>query len=631
MAYIRVQDGVMQEYNTDGLNTGPVATIGLNAYNYLERRHWSDTGTGDTGPSNPDYPEDFDFLQSKGVKYLQVMITPFAAKNAFGWDHVIGVPDFNADNSVKDLKIYDSYWRAVKVFLDAAKAHNIGIIACPFWNILAIPELVGEDKSALLTSSSKSRNYLRAFAAAFTAKYKDHTGIAAWMAGQEITLNTGLDYTTAPAVLKEIAEAIRGQDTLQRMISSGNAALAHYDPRKYTIDEHLEIVRAMNPSPIDTICENLFPNSEYFSSCVAPVAGQPTALRADFISCSLPYLKMMQKLAHDLGKPYYVGSFGLRYTEEKALQDDTQHNLSTLLQNFYRTGVQLACHWVWNSGGVAEVAPWKVLVTKQGGDTNVRADVFEAITSVLDRSRMPPPDSLIERKLNTTFFKQCAKFSSAPTKACFFTIKPAAPLCPSSTFSISYTINQDAASVANAGAFIRRSAGNANVDASGWVIYKNGLPDTTLPQNINTYMQLFAGTKIGNDSGHKGRTDVADTWTRITFTVDASSRIALYVNDFLMAYAQAMEPWTNVDALAAIQVGRNYWAAAGVNLNWKFSDIILYDRVLTPQEVFDYGVSNQVVNAVGRWKLDGDFKDAISNNHGTYDSNGNQIAWTPAL
>lgn len=630
MPYIKVEDGVMQEYNIDGLNTGPVATIGLNAYNYLERRYWSATGKGGTGADNPDYPEDFVFLQSKGVKYLQVMVAPFSGSgSALSWDVVVGLPTFNADNSVRDLNIKQSYWDAVLAFLDAAKAHNIGIIACPFWNILAIPKLVGgEDKGALLKSDSKSRNYLRAFAAAFVARYKNHTGIAAWMAGQEITLNTGLDYNTAPAILKEIAEIIRAQDELQRMISSGNEALPHTSPRKYTIDEHVEIVRAMNPSPIDTLCENLFLGSEYFSSGIVSETGQSTAMRADFMSCSLPYLKVMQKLASDLRKPYYVGSFGMTDKDEAALQDTTQQNLSTLLQNFCRTGVQLACYWVWNSGSVTDLLPWNVLVTDSGAK-NKRADVFAAITSMLDRSRTAPPDSLIDRKLNSIFFDRSATFTNTSQQWCAFTIAPKSALCSSSNFSISFTVNQDANSLATEGPLIRRISGAINADARGWVIYKNGLSGTTQPGDVNTYMQLFDGKSVGNDAGNMGRSDAVNTWTRVTFTVDANSGIALYVNDFLMAYRPPATPWANVDGSATIQVGRTSLMSTLGSASWKLSDLILYDRVLTPQEVFAYGVTGEVVNAAGRWKLNGDFKDATEmGNDGVFNPLRNLIAFS---
>lgn len=619
MPYIKVQDGVMQEYDHTGLNTGPVASIGLNAYNYLERRNWSATEHGGTGPSNPDYPEDFAFLQSKGIKYLQVMMAPFSGTgDSTSWNVVVGGPRFNNDNSVNSLNINQTYWNAVQAFLDAAQAHDIGIIACPFWNIKAIPALVGDTNAALSVANSKSRNYMRAFAAAFAARFKDHVGIAGWMAGQEITLNTGLNYDTAPPVLQDVAQAIRTQDTLQRMISSGNAALPHTDPRTYTIDQYLDIVVAMNPSPIDTLCENLFLGSEYFSSGVTPVAGRDTGLHADFTSCSLPYLKMMQKLASDKKKPYYVGSFGLTTTDEGALNDTTQHNLSTLLDNFCRTGVQLASHWVWNSGNIESLKPWNVLVTATGTG-NVRAEVFDAILAKLDRSRMAPPDDLVTRQLNTPRFDKTATFSCTRQQSCQFTIPANATLKQSKNFSVSYTINQTALSLQTEGTLIRHTSGSVNLDACGWTCYKNGGSNDS-----NIFMQLYSGVAYGaGDAGNRGHSDAADTWTRITFTVDAMSGIALYVNDFLMAYKTPTEAWTAA-ASSDIQVGRGMSA----NASWRLSDLILYDRVLTPQEVFDYGVTGNAVNPAGRWKLDGSFQDSSgNNNHGVYPTVNNSVTF----
>ena len=42
MPYIKVINGVMQEFNAAGVNTGKVSGIGLNFHGYLERRNWSD-------------------------------------------------------------------------------------------------------------------------------------------------------------------------------------------------------------------------------------------------------------------------------------------------------------------------------------------------------------------------------------------------------------------------------------------------------------------------------------------------------------------------------------------------------------------------------------------------------------
>jgi len=76
-------------------------------------------------------------------------------------------------------------------------------------------------------------------------------------------------------------------------------------------------------------------------------------------------------------------------------------------------------------------------------------------------------------------------------------------------------------------------------------------------------------------------------------------------------------------AKTPIIVGRvadNDAQIAGATASWQLSDLILYDRVLTPLEVFEYGVYRKVVGAVGRWTLNGDLTDGSGNaNHGAVD------------
>ena len=171
MPYIKVINGVMQEFNSSGVNTGPVASIGLNSYSYLERKQWAATGAGTTDATNPDYTTDFPYLAGQGIKYIQVMMAPFNGTGTLSWNTVVGTPTFNADNTVANLNINAAYWSAVTALLDNALANGIGIIACFLWNIQAIPALVGETNEELKLGTSKTRNYIRAFAAAFAAQY----------------------------------------------------------------------------------------------------------------------------------------------------------------------------------------------------------------------------------------------------------------------------------------------------------------------------------------------------------------------------------------------------------------------------------------------------------------------------
>ncbi|OEZ55426.1 hypothetical protein [Duganella sp. HH105] len=614
MPYIRVIDGVMQEFDETGMNVGPVATIALNSYSYLERRQWNKTTKVGTGPNNPDYTDDLPFLHAQGYKYVQVMMAPFsgAVKEGayFNWGAVVGEPKFNtSNNSVSDPGFKDSYWDAVKALLDCAVANKIGVIACPFWRVNAICEMVGESFTALTDANSKTRNYMRVFAAAFVARFGRHAGVAAWMANQEI-LNVAvgdvpvLNYDTASAILKETATIIRANDPLGRMISSGNAGIVHRYPKTESLDWYTSVViPKMNPDPIDCICENLFINNEYVSSAMAADANTP----AGFVTSSLGYLKCMQAVAAALKKPYFVGSFGVSTVQEKTYNDSDQTNLKALLANMGKTGVQLAAFWVWNGGMPMEKEGWNVL-TGSGTD-NGRIQAYNALTAANNSWEYNRADPVITRS-RALFYRQVLQFSASRISDCYFNI-PGADAYASADFSVSFTIRQiDFADVTRE--IIANTSGGR-----GWKV---------LEAMKSHHLQLWSGITATNDNGlgsnDSGRGSpppgLDSGWIRCTYTVKHDGAISFYANDFLLAQQSKnmSPPFLNNIAKTPIMVGRQrQWdvQSPGATATWQMSDLILYDRVLTAQEVFDYGVYRKVDRPVGRWTLDGDLKDSSVN------------------
>lgn len=89
MPYIKVINGVMQEFNAAGVNTGKVSGIGLNAHAYLEHRQWSVTAPLAPDLKTPDYSTDLPYLAVNGFKYLQVMVAPFNGRVAKGTGHQV--------------------------------------------------------------------------------------------------------------------------------------------------------------------------------------------------------------------------------------------------------------------------------------------------------------------------------------------------------------------------------------------------------------------------------------------------------------------------------------------------------------------------------------------------------------
>lgn len=600
MPYIKVINGVMQEFNAAGVNMGKVSGIGLNSHAYLERRTWSPDATAATNDGNPDYPADLPYLAANGVKYIQVMVAPFNGRVANGtghqvWDYVVGMPEFASDNTVVTLNINETYWAAVQALLDCALANGIGIIACPFWNPAAVPELVGEGTNVvaeLSNAQSKTRNYMRAFARAFALRYASHAGIAGWMAAQELQIIKNLGVHTVNAVIQETAQTLRDNDALGRMISSGNVGIAHTSPRQGSLQQYItETLPLMNPDPVDCICENLFLGNEYVSSALDDNTDLPT----DFVSSSLAYLQVMQRAAKALGKPYYIGSFGLSKKQELALQDtERQDNLHALLSAIRRTGVQLACYWAWNAGTTMEKGGLNLVEAETPLKTNYRTPVWNALRGE-DAIRPAPPTPCFSVKKTLQF--QPGLLLTVPSSVRY----------ESADFSLSYCIRQQAFStmVGRGGAFVARQA-----NLKGW---------TLLTQDIQTFLFLRNSAGAGfNNNGHGVNVDSANRWFRCTYTVKHDGSISLYVDDFLMSQGSKMvTPF--VQAIGApLVIGRTVDALEQGAPAWQLSDVILYDRVLTPKEVYDYGQYGIVHRPVGRWKLDGSLEDSSGfGNHAT--------------
>ena len=103
---------------------------------------------------------------------------------------------------------------------------------------------------------------------------------------------------------------------------------------------------------------------------------------------------------------------------------------------------------------------------------------------------------------------------------------------------------------------------------------------------------------------------IANRWFRRTYTVKHDGSISLYVDAFLMYQGNKMaKPFVHSIGTPLV-IGRTVDALEQGTPAWQLSDVILYDRVLTPKEVYDYGQYGIVNRAVGRWKLDGNLEDS---------------------
>lgn len=596
MPYIRSIEGALYEFDNDDNRLGRLQALALNSYSYLQRRLWSATGTGITNPvTNPDYTDDFPFLAAHGFRYIQIMAAPFGAVE---WKTYVGEPDLSHVN----LGIKASYFAAVNAILEEAKAYGLGLLLCPFWNPMMVPSLFDEAQTAILDANSKTRQYIRAFAARFAQEFAGHDGVAGWTVTEEI-LNalafhgTPRLFAQAGQVVKEMAQAVRSKDaTRRRIIMAANNGILRPESAgdKITLDDYVAtILPVINPDPVDTISETLFVGNQFLSSTTPP----------DYTTQSLAYLRVMQAAASRLGKPYVVSSFGVSIPQESNLGDTSQRNLLTFIANMAQAGVQLAVHWVWNAGAPEDISEdledFNVLVTGNAPSTFVRPDVFGALKQGQTLMRVWPAQPLIREPIRPRF-GSVAHFRVTALQGSLFTVTNNA--VNTAEFSISYTMRQTSrSSLAN-----QRFLGKRPVSGgatTGWVVAIDG---------GKSYFQLWNGTGVDGSlstrmSDNDAPLDELGEWVRVTWTASATGVTCLYVNDFLWA----RHPGTGVYSAGTdpFVVGR-LAGAAGETVEWDLSDVILYDRQLTPREVFEYGQYGTVINPLGRWTLDGNLLDS---------------------
>jgi hypothetical protein len=626
MPYIRVIDGVMQEFDSNDHMVGPVQSIGLNAYAYLDKISWTKTGTPSVGWT---YQQDFPNLRAKGISYIQVMLAPFAGGNAAaGWPTVVGMPDFNDDNSVADLHINFAYWDIVGGLLDMAMQQRLGVIACVFWNMKAIATMVGEmdpvDPGRLgvqvVDPNSKTRQYMRAFATAFATHFGEHRGIAGWMAQQELgnwlapeEADGQFTYAVIGDIVRETAVAIRAGDRLGRMISSGNNGPLHATMLPFTADDWIrDILPLTNPDPVDTISENLFLGTPFVSSA-RPYEETDPGIRRDFTTSSLAYLQLMQAAAARLGKPYYVASFGLNGEDEAEHEDSgDQIQLKAFLDNLALTGTQLACLWQWNGRESAQnpAEPkqfWNVFVAS--GAPAVRAPVFGAIATKLDER----PQHLQYPRLNWN--------SWAPRRPPFDTVldlghmgrKPgatngrnglaiAALGSNTGAFSASFWLYQTAFPDEDFAPFISYQENSGSTLIRGWAVTQS---------SNRLFLTIGTGSASANFGVNlAGPLNVLNRWVHCTFTVQNGRTVAFYADHFLVFQSTSACTFEN-NTTQPLLIGRRPGSSAGTP-QFQLSDLIIYDRALTPREIFEYGAYGKVVGTpLGRWCLDGDLSDAI--------------------
>lgn len=289
----------------------------------------------------------------------------------------------------QDWELYQTnraeYFARLDGVVKSAERHGVGLIPSCFWNLSAVPDLVGEPCNHWGLTNSRTLAFMRRYTRELVTRYAASPAIWGWEFGNEYNLAADLPNAAEhrPAVyvrlgtparrtaqdelthgdirvaLREFALEVRKYDS-RRIIISGNATprrsawhQAHEKSwQSDTPEQFAEMLAADNPSPINTL-----------------------SLRGYDLSADLGRLGQAQAVAKAVKKPLFVGEFGV----PGETTEGTRRQFAGILSALETNGVSLSALWVFDFP--AQDKEWNVTAT------NDRSWQLDAIQEANERLR----------------------------------------------------------------------------------------------------------------------------------------------------------------------------------------------------------------------------------------------------
>jgi hypothetical protein len=261
-----------------------------------------------------------------------------------------------------DWKVFferrEEFLRRMDAVVQAAERANVGLIPSFFWSFMSFPDLANEPRDQWGNPDSKTSALMRQVVAQLVERYKNSPALWAWEFGNEANLlcdlpnaaefrkpgGTPRDDLTAPVMvtmLREFAKEVRRHDP-HRLIIAGHSHprlcawhnTAEKGWKADTREQTLEILRRDNPAPLDTLAIHIYADT--------PAQKDEAAWATDHAD----YLKVVRQWARDMGRPVFVGEFGL--ASRGRPPQETRATFERLLAGLEAAQVDLAAFWVFD-------------------------------------------------------------------------------------------------------------------------------------------------------------------------------------------------------------------------------------------------------------------------------------------
>jgi hypothetical protein len=256
-----------------------------------------------------------------------------------------------------ELSLYltnkDEYFGRMDGVVQVAEQTHVGLIPSMFWTYWAVPDLVGEHMDQWGNPNSLTRQFMTSYVTDFVNRYTNSPAIWGWEFGNEFNLNANLPnganflppvipfegtptFRTSADLLTydEIRNAftgfsnlVRQLDPYNRIIETGDSAIRpgawhNLNENNFNVDtqaQQLEMLQGDNPGAVDTVSVHLYGDD-------------------------IPRLPALNALTQQMGKPMFVGEFGVPLGTP-----NQQQQFEALLQIIEQNNVSLAAAWVYDS------------------------------------------------------------------------------------------------------------------------------------------------------------------------------------------------------------------------------------------------------------------------------------------
>jgi len=268
----------------------------------------------------------------------------------------------------KDWRLYlqnkEKYFYLLDEFVKTAEKYNIGLIVTLFWNISAIPDIVGEPVSAWGNPKSKTVAFMRQYVKEVVSRYKNSPTIWAWEFTNELSNIIDLPGPRYPKVAPKLGtpkkrtekDKLKWQDAVkafsffskavreidpQRLLSTGNTMLrpSVYHLaftgkwKKDSYNQYVLMLRVLNPIDYKLLSVHIYPHHgrEY-----------------PFAKGYKNLLTFLIKESKNMGKALFIGEFGVCRKGKFKDPRIEKKEFIKLLNAIVESGAPLAALWVYD-------------------------------------------------------------------------------------------------------------------------------------------------------------------------------------------------------------------------------------------------------------------------------------------